>query len=66
MNYTSAAIGVIGLISIVTWITRGRKNFTGPLTGIPNVGLQSSPQSPAESRSEGMAEKEAIVEGNDL
>ncbi|KAL8949992.1 MAG: hypothetical protein Q9222_003935 [Ikaeria aurantiellina] len=30
MNYTSAAIGVIGLISIVTWITTGRKNFTGP------------------------------------
>ncbi|KAJ5683436.1 hypothetical protein N7462_006601 [Penicillium macrosclerotiorum] len=30
MNYTSAAIGVIGLISIVTWFTSGRKNFTGP------------------------------------
>jgi hypothetical protein len=65
MNYTSAAIGVIGLISIVTWITRGRK-LHWAADGIPNVGLQSSPQSPAESRSEGMAEKEAIVEGNDL
>ncbi|KAI4141852.1 MAG: hypothetical protein L6R39_005162 [Caloplaca ligustica] len=30
MNYTSAAIGVIGLISLVTWITTGRKAFTGP------------------------------------
>lgn len=30
MNYTSAAIGVIGLISAVTWITTGRKRFTGP------------------------------------
>lgn len=30
MNYTSAAIGVIGLISTVTWITTGRKQFTGP------------------------------------
>lgn len=30
MNYTSAAIGVIGLISIVTWVTTGRKHFTGP------------------------------------
>lgn len=30
MNYTSAAIGVIGLISIVTWFTTGRKHFTGP------------------------------------
>ncbi|KAJ9198970.1 hypothetical protein DTO021D3_8572 [Paecilomyces variotii] len=30
MNYTSAAIGVIGLISTVTWLTTGRKHFTGP------------------------------------
>ncbi|KAF9890903.1 hypothetical protein FE257_005479 [Aspergillus nanangensis] len=31
MNYTSAAIGVIGLLSLVTWATTGRKRFTGPL-----------------------------------
>jgi choline transport protein len=30
MNYTSAAIGVIALISIVTWVTTGRKHFSGP------------------------------------
>lgn len=30
MNYTSAAIGIIGLISLVTWFTTGRKHFTGP------------------------------------
>ena len=30
MNYTSAALGVIGLISLVTWITTGRRKFTGP------------------------------------
>ena len=30
MNYTSAALGVIGVISLLTWITTGRKNFTGP------------------------------------
>ncbi|KIV77357.1 hypothetical protein PV11_09157 [Exophiala sideris] len=30
MNYCSAAVGIIGLISIVTWIFDGRKNFTGP------------------------------------
>jgi choline transport protein len=34
MNYTSAAIGAIGLISLLTWIFDGRKNFTGPQTGI--------------------------------
>ncbi|KAI9809984.1 MAG: hypothetical protein M1827_006751 [Pycnora praestabilis] len=30
MNYTSAAIGVIAFVSLVTWITTGRKRFTGP------------------------------------
>ncbi|KAJ5916120.1 hypothetical protein N7504_000135 [Penicillium tannophilum] len=30
MNYTSAAIGVIALLSLITWITTGKKNFTGP------------------------------------
>ncbi len=39
MNYTSAAIGVIGFVSAVTWITTGRKHFTGPQTGIANVNV---------------------------
>ncbi|RAO73777.1 uncharacterized protein BHQ10_009789 [Talaromyces amestolkiae] len=30
MNYTSAAIGVIGLLSLVTWFTTGYKHFHGP------------------------------------
>lgn len=30
MNYTSAAIGVVALISLVTWLTTGQKHFTGP------------------------------------
>lgn len=30
MNYTSAAIGVIALLSLITWVTTGKKNFTGP------------------------------------
>ena len=30
MNYTSAAIGIIGLVSLVTWLISGRKAFTGP------------------------------------
>lgn len=37
MNYTSAAIGVIALISIITWLTTGRKNFTGPQIRATNV-----------------------------
>lgn len=39
MNYTSAAIGVIGLISVVTWLTTGRKNFTGPQIGVENINI---------------------------
>ena len=30
MNYTCAAIGIICLVSLVTWVTTGRKSFTGP------------------------------------
>lgn len=30
MNYTSAAIGVIGVIATVTWITTGKRKFSGP------------------------------------
>ncbi|KAJ5239911.1 hypothetical protein N7468_004530 [Penicillium chermesinum] len=30
MNYTSAAIGVIALISLLTWFTTGKDHFTGP------------------------------------
>ncbi|EAW11652.1 putative GABA permease [Aspergillus clavatus NRRL 1] len=30
MNYTSAAIGVVAVIALMTWGTTGRKHFTGP------------------------------------
>lgn len=30
MNYTSAAIGLVALLSIVTWFTSAAKDFTGP------------------------------------
>ncbi|KIW04598.1 uncharacterized protein PV09_04346 [Verruconis gallopava] len=33
MNYTPAAIGVIMLISIITWVTTGHRYFTGPEAG---------------------------------
>ena len=33
MNYTSAAVGLIMLIAVVTWITTGRKQFRGPESG---------------------------------
>lgn len=33
MNYTSAAVGVVMLIALVTWFTTGRSRFRGPKTG---------------------------------
>lgn len=30
MNYTSAAVAVIGGISLLTWVVQGRREFTGP------------------------------------
>jgi hypothetical protein len=33
MNYTSAATGVVMLISLIFWIMTGRKKFTGPDDG---------------------------------
>ena len=34
MNYTSVVVGLILLISLLTWIFDGRKNFTGSRSGI--------------------------------
>jgi choline transport protein len=33
MNYTSAATGLVMLLSAVFWFTTGRKKFTGPDDG---------------------------------
>lgn len=33
MNYTSAATGLIMLLSAIFWLTTGRKKFTGPESG---------------------------------
>jgi choline transport protein len=69
MNYTSPAIGVIGLISVVTWLTTGRKHFTGPDTGgIRNINLNEggiidgqgdAGSEDAAGSDEGVPEKEA-------
>ena len=37
MNYTSAAIGVIALISIATWVSTGRKRYSGPQAAVVNA-----------------------------
>lgn len=32
-NYTSAAVGVIMLIAVITWLATGNKQFAGPELG---------------------------------
>ena len=33
MNYTCAAVGGIMLIALITWVTTGHKQFSGPESG---------------------------------
>lgn len=30
MNYTIAAIGVVFLLALISWVAHGRKQYTGP------------------------------------
>ena len=57
MNYTSAAIGLVALLSIFTWFTTARKQFKGPadvqglvLDGVEHPGV-------AREASAGVSEK---------
>lgn len=43
MNYCSAAIGVIMVISAVTWFTTGKKHFTGPQTETEGMLVEAEP-----------------------
>ncbi|KAF2724583.1 amino acid transporter [Polychaeton citri CBS 116435] len=45
MNYCSAAFGIVGLISLLTWLLDGRKNFKGPTDFIE--GMESEQTSPS-------------------
>lgn len=40
MNYTSAAVGVVMVIALITWITTGRKQYSGPETGVVVEGVE--------------------------
>lgn len=52
MNYTSAAIGVIGLLSLVTWFTTGYKHFHGPAEArIDSEGSMGGSETPVEVKS---------------
>ncbi|KAL9111241.1 MAG: hypothetical protein Q9227_004319 [Pyrenula ochraceoflavens] len=58
MNYCSAAIGVIGLVSAVTWVVDGRKNFTGPQTEVLNATVAEEKGIAQGSRIDAVLDKE--------
>ena len=61
MNYCSAAVGVIGLISAITWVLDGRKNFGGPDTGGILNATEADENNIPIGGAEGKAEKQAKV-----
>lgn len=64
MNYTSAAIGIIMLISAATWLTTGRKGFTGPqVDGAPVVEVENN-ESQVGSKGKAIGESTSLSEGS--
>lgn len=61
MNYTSAAVGVIMVVSLVFWITTGRKHFSGPEGGRVMEAMVEHPRrtDPTKSGSEEKVKSEA-------
>jgi amino acid transporter len=59
MNYTSAAVGVIALVGIGTWVVSARKRFRGPVDTVHGVGGLSEVESSADRNgvAAGFAEK---------
>lgn len=56
MNYTSAAIGIIGLLAMATWFTTARKRFTGP-SEVRGLVVQGVAVPPAAAENEPTPEK---------
>jgi hypothetical protein len=63
MNYTSAAVGVVMLISLVTWVTTGRKQFTGPKSGGVVLDDKGGVEARGLDEGEGAREREKGAEG---
>lgn len=57
MNYTSAAVGVVMVIALVTWITTGRRHYSGPETGVVVDGVETGHKQQGLVESEGSEEK---------
>lgn len=62
MNYTSAAVGVIMVVAVVTWLTTGWRQFKGPESGGVTVVIEGGePRVSGEEESDGVAEGEKAV-----
>lgn len=59
MNYTSAAIGVIMFVALITWFTSARKQFSGPEIDIPEIIGDASSESGKEE-GKGLGEKSGM------
>jgi choline transport protein len=48
MNYAIAVFGIVGLVSVVTWLVDGRKNFQGPkdIEGLLELARRSETKEP--------------------
>ncbi|OGE53836.1 hypothetical protein PENARI_c007G11551 [Penicillium arizonense] len=57
MNYTSAAIGLVTILSFITWFTTARKRFTGP-SDVRNL-ILNSVESPSLLESKHTGSKES-------
>lgn len=51
MNYTSAAVGFVMLVALITWFTTGRRHFTGPRSG--GVRLEGDGEVEVDGKAEG-------------
>ncbi|KAF9640962.1 putative gaba permease protein [Lasiodiplodia theobromae] len=57
MNYTSAAVGVVMVIALITWITTGRKHYSGPETGVVVEGVEGAAEGVRRENVVGVGEK---------
>ncbi|OJD32257.1 gaba permease [Diplodia corticola] len=62
MNYTSAAVGVVMIIAAGTWVTTGRKQYSGPemeAKGVVVEGVEREAEAETEAEESGGQEKMA-------
>jgi choline transport protein len=62
MNYTSAAVGVVMLVALITWFTTAKGNFRCPGVG-EEVVLHSAPCAEGEREDEVVRDEKGLGDG---